>query len=89
MIFWFAWQVTWNAPQLKGTKNVSEFQAPPLELSSSLRLDQASVVAVMHVFYSFFALLFAAVGVNAHFHLQFPPPRGPFVMNLEPTFCGT
>ncbi|KAF8649814.1 hypothetical protein AX16_005579 [Volvariella volvacea WC 439] len=25
--------------------------------------------------------------VQAHFQLQFPPPRGPFVENQEPTFC--
>ncbi|KAJ3552429.1 hypothetical protein NM688_g4153 [Phlebia brevispora] len=25
--------------------------------------------------------------VSAHFHLQYPPPRGLFVMNNEPTFC--
>ncbi|KAJ7745912.1 hypothetical protein DFH07DRAFT_889913 [Mycena maculata] len=34
------------------------------------------------VFASFLAL------VNAHFQLQFPLPRGPFVMDSEPTFCG-
>ncbi|KAF8350265.1 hypothetical protein F5887DRAFT_1279508 [Amanita rubescens] len=38
-------------------------------------------------------VLFAAISaffiaaVNAHFQLQFPPPRGPFVMNNEPGFC--
>jgi len=26
--------------------------------------------------------------VHAHFQLQFPSPRGPFVENDEPTFCG-
>lgn len=26
---------------------------------------------------------------SAHFQLQFPPPRGPFVESKEPTFCGT
>ncbi|KAF8704794.1 hypothetical protein AX14_013919 [Amanita brunnescens Koide BX004] len=30
---------------------------------------------------------FFVASVNAHFQLQFPPPRGPFVMNSEPTFC--
>ncbi|KAG8220098.1 hypothetical protein J3R82DRAFT_1117 [Butyriboletus roseoflavus] len=29
---------------------------------------------------------FAAVA-NAHFQLQYPLPRGPFVQNSEPTFC--
>ncbi|KIK02304.1 hypothetical protein K443DRAFT_97168 [Laccaria amethystina LaAM-08-1] len=37
----------------------------------------------------FFTLaVFAIVaGVNAHFQLQFPPPRGVFVEDNEPTFC--
>ncbi|VDB84491.1 unnamed protein product [Peniophora sp. CBMAI 1063] len=30
---------------------------------------------------------FFAVGVNAHFQLQYPEPRGPFVEDDEPTFC--
>ena len=34
-----------------------------------------------------FALL--AVSVNAHFQLQYPPPRGVFDEDNEPTFCGT
>jgi hypothetical protein len=34
-----------------------------------------------------FALLGAAA-VNAHFQLQFPPPRGVFVEDQEPNFCG-
>ena len=25
---------------------------------------------------------------TAHVHLAYPPPRGPFVANQEPTFCG-
>lgn len=33
-----------------------------------------------------FASLVAAV--NAHFQLQFPTPRGVFVEDDEPTFCG-
>ncbi|KAG6371645.1 hypothetical protein JVT61DRAFT_9359 [Boletus reticuloceps] len=28
-----------------------------------------------------------ATFANAHFQLQFPLPRGPFVQNSEPTFC--
>ncbi|KAH8120235.1 hypothetical protein DFH11DRAFT_1558998 [Phellopilus nigrolimitatus] len=31
-------------------------------------------------------LVFAAFA-NAHFQLQFPTPRGPFVEDSEPTFC--
>jgi len=31
-------------------------------------------------------LAFAAVS-SAHFQMQYPIPRGPFVMNNEPTFC--
>ena len=27
--------------------------------------------------------------VSAHFQLQYPPPRGVFVEDDEPTFCGT
>ncbi|KAI0730958.1 hypothetical protein C8Q76DRAFT_716898 [Earliella scabrosa] len=34
---------------------------------------------------TFVAGLFTAV--SAHFQLQFPPPRGPFVASREPTFC--
>ncbi|KAK2462089.1 hypothetical protein APHAL10511_006552 [Amanita phalloides] len=30
---------------------------------------------------------FFVAAVSAHFQLQFPPPRGPFVENSEPTFC--
>lgn len=30
---------------------------------------------------------FATVA-NAHFQLQYPLPRGPFVQNSEPLFCG-
>ena len=26
--------------------------------------------------------------VSAHFQLQYPPPRGVFNEDLEPTFCG-
>lgn len=26
--------------------------------------------------------------VSAHFHLEYPGPRGPFVANSEPNFCG-
>lgn len=26
--------------------------------------------------------------VNAHFQLQYPPPRGVFVEDDEPSFCG-
>ncbi|EAU80978.1 hypothetical protein CC1G_03154 [Coprinopsis cinerea okayama7 len=29
-----------------------------------------------------------ATGANAHFRLLYPEPRGPFVGNLQPTFCG-
>ncbi|KAF8971572.1 hypothetical protein BDZ97DRAFT_1651067 [Flammula alnicola] len=36
---------------------------------------------------AFFLALLAAVAVNAHFQLQFPPPRGVFNQNNEPTFC--
>ncbi|KAA1468597.1 hypothetical protein DENSPDRAFT_863694 [Dentipellis sp. KUC8613] len=28
-----------------------------------------------------------ATAATAHFHLQYPPPRGPFVEDNEPTFC--
>lgn len=35
----------------------------------------------------FFSGLLAAV--SAHFQLQYPPPRGDFVEDDEPTFCGT
>jgi len=35
-----------------------------------------------------FLLTLLAVGVNAHFQLQFPPPRGVFDEDKEPTFCG-
>jgi len=34
-----------------------------------------------------FALL-SAVAVNAHFQLQFPPPRGTFDEDNEPHLCG-
>ena len=33
------------------------------------------------------AAAFATVA-NAHFQLQYPVPRGPFVQDSEPTFCG-
>ena len=33
------------------------------------------------------ATLFGAA--SAHFQLQYPLPRGPFVEDQEPTFCGT
>ena len=36
--------------------------------------------------FTILALFTAAV--NAHFRLQFPPPRGPFDEDNEPTFCG-
>ncbi|KAF8807189.1 hypothetical protein BYT27DRAFT_7189274 [Phlegmacium glaucopus] len=32
-------------------------------------------------------LAFFTALANAHFQLQFPPPRGPFVEDNEPTFC--
>lgn len=38
------------------------------------------------------SLVFASslLGIaSAHFHLQFPEPRGPFVADDEVTFCGT
>lgn len=37
----------------------------------------------------YLALLVLALAtvVNAHFQLQFPPPRGPFVEDNEPKFC--
>lgn len=37
-----------------------------------------------------FTALLAFVGlVSAHFHLEYPPPRGDFVEDNEPNFCGT
>ncbi|KXN84784.1 hypothetical protein AN958_12078 [Leucoagaricus sp. SymC.cos] len=33
------------------------------------------------------ALLASTVVVNAHFQMQFPAPRGPFVEDDEPNFC--
>ena len=42
----------------------------------------------MHsIFIYLFSLL--AASVNAHFQLQYPPPRGVFDDNNEPKFCGT
>ncbi|KIM48435.1 hypothetical protein M413DRAFT_440167 [Hebeloma cylindrosporum] len=34
-----------------------------------------------------FLFAFLAAAVNAHFQLQYPPPRGVFVEDDEPTFC--
>jgi len=40
------------------------------------------------MYFSFAAVLAALLGTaSAHFQLQYPPPRGPFVMNQEPNFC--
>jgi len=39
------------------------------------------------VHYVLTLLLGLAALTNAHFQLQYPPPRGPFVENSEPTFC--
>ena len=39
-------------------------------------------------FSSFAALASLAAVANAHFQLQFPSPRGKFVEDDEPTFCG-
>ena len=36
----------------------------------------------------FAALASFAIGVSAHFQLQYPEPRGPFVEDDEPKFCG-
>lgn len=39
--------------------------------------------------FSITAVLAAVVSTaSAHFQLQYPPPRGVFNMNNEPTFCG-
>jgi hypothetical protein len=39
--------------------------------------------------FSTFALLTSAItAVNAHFHLYYPPPRGPFDADNEVNFCG-
>ncbi len=35
-----------------------------------------------------FLLVGLLTTVSAHFQLQFPPPRGAFVEDQEPTFCG-
>ncbi|EKM60885.1 uncharacterized protein PHACADRAFT_247102 [Phanerochaete carnosa HHB-10118-sp] len=40
------------------------------------------------MYFSFGVVLAALLGIaSAHFQLQYPPPRGPFVMSSEPTFC--
>lgn len=40
--------------------------------------------------FAFVAFLLGSLGVaSAHFSLQYPPPRGVFVEDDEPTFCGT
>ena len=36
-----------------------------------------------------FFLAFLTAVVNAHFELQFPPPRGPTVDDKENLFCGS
>ncbi|KAG6845672.1 hypothetical protein H0H87_005879 [Tephrocybe sp. NHM501043] len=35
-----------------------------------------------------FAALALVTGVNAHFRLLYPEPRGVFVADQEPNFCG-
>ncbi|KAI5123578.1 hypothetical protein M0805_003396 [Coniferiporia weirii] len=35
----------------------------------------------------FYGLMAFVASVNAHFQMQFPTPRGVFVMNNEPNFC--
>jgi hypothetical protein len=39
-------------------------------------------------FLSFALLACTIVTVKAHFQLAYPPPRGPFVDDSEPNFCG-
>ncbi|TFK23122.1 hypothetical protein FA15DRAFT_688082 [Coprinopsis marcescibilis] len=40
------------------------------------------------MFYAFTALALLTSGAQAHFRLLHPEPRGPFVADLEPNFCG-
>ncbi|GLB36372.1 hypothetical protein LshimejAT787_0306600 [Lyophyllum shimeji] len=41
----------------------------------------------MQRYLALLVLAFAATVANAHFQLQYPPPRGPFVEDNEPKFC--
>ena len=43
----------------------------------------------MHSTLQVFLFALLAASVNAHFQLQYPPPRGVFDEDNEPTFCGT
>lgn len=38
---------------------------------------------------TYFVVAFFISFVSAHFQLQYPDPRGPFVEDNEPNFCGT
>ncbi|KAF5377557.1 hypothetical protein D9615_005204 [Tricholomella constricta] len=40
------------------------------------------------MFFSLFTALALITSVNAHFRLLYPEPRGPFVADNEPNFCG-
>lgn len=75
-------------------KNFFTIITAVIKLNNSQNLDRTissselSRAGDMHSTLVFlFALL--AVSVNAHFQLQYPPPRGVFDEDNEPTFCGT
>ncbi|KAJ4494280.1 hypothetical protein C8R41DRAFT_310545 [Lentinula lateritia] len=61
-----------SLPYKRGT---NEYSHQALNISSIMRFSTALILTG----------LFAAV--NAHFQLQFPPPRGVFVEDQEPDFC--
>ncbi|KAG6902819.1 hypothetical protein C0995_011306 [Termitomyces sp. Mi166 len=60
-------------------------------LSESKRVDILAT-PIMYSYKFNMVVLFAALalltGVDAHFRLLYPEPRGPFVADQEPNFCG-
>ena len=69
-----------NKSFLSGPKSPSGLELNRAFLDSASYSAMRALLAVVSAFF--------VAAVNAHFQLQFPLPRGPFVMNSEPTFCG-
>lgn len=69
-----------NKSFLSGPKSPREWELNRAFLDSASHPAMRALLAIVSAFF--------VAAVNAHFQLQFPLPRGPFVMNSEPTFCG-